>query len=386
MARDCQASPDGCLPIAWQDQSDMREKHAVIEALSLGVRGAGRRLGQFGLLVLLVVLVLQPAAALERALLVGVSHYPALPGRDLAGPVNDLRLMRHLLAEMAVPAEQVTVLAEEGASSGHLPTRANILRALARLGQQSQRGDWVLVYLAGHGAQVPQLPASAGGRPEQDGLDEVFLPRDTQQWDVATQTVRGALRDKELGAALRLIQSKGVNVWAIFDTCHAADMLRRPQAAVPATSSWRFVSPQDLRIPMALWADRLERSWAAWLSPAPRRLRTMAALQSEAGRAKTAGHLVTFFSSQKGEGTLEELRPDPLEAQQMRRYGLFTYELVRAAQGWRGSFAELAGRIELAYEQRPFPTPQFNGALSGRPLAGADHGRKASAAASEFER
>ena len=93
---------------------------------------------------------------------------------------------------------------------------------------------------------------------------------------------------------------------------------------------------------------------------------------------------MTFFSSQKGEGTLEELRPDPLEAQQMRRYGLFTYELVRAAQGWRGSFAELAGRIELAYEQRPFPTPQFNGALSGRPLAGADHGRKASAAASSL--
>ncbi|WP_397534705.1 caspase domain-containing protein [Roseateles sp.] len=294
------------------------------------------------------------AAAADHALLVGVSAYPGLPGRSLEGPANDVRLMQQTLAGMGLAEDQLTVLAERG---GGLPTRTNILRSLARLANQSQPGDWVLVYFSGHGAQVPQRPASPGERVEGDGLDEVFLPRDTQHWDAQRQEVRGALRDKELGAALRRIQARGAHVWAVFDTCHAADMLRGPGGA----AAWRFLGPEALHIPMSLWSERWRNSLRRQLPG----LRSGAAAVPRKVGAPAPGRYIGFFSSQEGEGTFEVLLPDPQDPAQQRRYGLFTYQLAVAARDWTGGLGELARRIEQGYRERPFPTPQFVGELEG---------------------
>nr|WP_316642204.1 caspase family protein [uncultured Roseateles sp.] len=298
--------------------------------------------------------VVVPAAAADRALLVGVSAYPNLHGRNLEGPANDVRLMQQTVAGMGLPEGQVAVLSEH---AGGLPTRANILRGLARLASDSRPGDWVLVYFSGHGAQVPQRTAGPAERIEPDGLDEVFLPRDTQAWDPARQEVRGALRDKDLGAALRRIQARGANVWAVFDTCHAADMLRGPGTA----AGWRFLTPQALQIPLSLWTER----WRNSLRRQTLGLRGPATQAAAATGRVTPGRYVGFFSSQEGEGTLEELLSDPQDPAQQRRYGLFTYQFALAAQAWTGSLVELAQRIELAYRERPFPTPQFVGDLEG---------------------
>lgn len=178
-----------------------------------------------------------PAGAAQQALLVGVSEYPALPERRLAGPANDVRLMVRSLSSLGWQPGQMQVLAEQGDA---MPSRANILQALARLAQSSRSGDWVLLYFSGHGAQVPS----------KTGLDEVFLPRDTAFWDAQRQEVKGALRDKELAAALQRIRAQGANVWAVFDTCHAADMLRGR-----ASGRARFISAPELRIPVQLWSS-----------------------------------------------------------------------------------------------------------------------------------
>lgn len=288
--------------------------------------------------LLALCLLASPAQAEPRALLVGVGEYPALPGRRLEGPANDVRLMLRSLSALGFDAAQVQVLAEQGDA---LPTRDNILQGLAQLARKSRPGDWVLLYFSGHGAQVP---AAKGAR-----LDEVFLPRDTALWDPHSKQVRGALRDKELAAAMQRIRAQGAHVWAVFDTCHAADMLRGPSRG--PLQGLRFVSPPELRIPIGLWL-------------AGRSLASSSPLRSSSHHAGASmGRYVGFFAAGKDEGSLEEWLPDPLGSGASARYGVFTWELARALRGRQGDFAQLGERIAKAYQERPFPTPEFVGAL-----------------------
>ncbi|MBB4845994.1 hypothetical protein HNP55_004548 [Paucibacter oligotrophus] len=295
------------------------------------------------------------ALAANHALLVGVSAYPHLPGKSLEGPANDVALMARSLAELGFEAGQVRVLSE---ASGEPPTRAAIVQNLARLAGQARAGDWVLVYLSGHGAQVPQPQQAwrkSGGRREADGLQEVFLPRDTWRWSAEQQAVQGALPDREIGQALQRIRSRGAHVWAVLDTCHAADLLRRPGHA----ETWRYASPLELQIPLPLWLARwqegLQRGGLQRPPPAERH-----------PSAGVEGQFVGFFAAQEDEGALEELLPAP-DGGPRQRYGLFTYRLALALRGWQGSFLDLAEALRASYRERPFPHPQFVGALSSRP-------------------
>ncbi|MFG6439997.1 caspase family protein [Roseateles sp. LKC17W] len=288
---------------------------------------------------------------IAHALLVGVSVYPRLNGKALPGAANDVALMARTVEALGVAPEHLTRLAEDALP----PTRARIVEALAALAASARPGDWLLVYFSGHGAQVP----ARSGR-EGDGLDEVFLPRDTEAWDPERREVRGALRDKDIAAALHRIRARGAHVWAIFDTCHAADMTR--QAGSGRGPLWRFASPADLSIPLPLWL----KQWQRGLSASPRR-RT----------ATVPGHgqFVGFYAAQEGEGAIEERLPDPAAPAETRLYGLFTHRLALAVPQWlaepqTATFASLAAGVRQGYGDRPFPTPEFVGALERRPDLG----------------
>jgi uncharacterized caspase-like protein len=281
---------------------------------------------------LLATVLAVPAWAANHALLVGVGSYPALPERRLLGPANDVRLMADSLQALGWPPAQLRVLADQGDG---LPTRANILQALARLADVSRRGDWVLLYFSGHGAQVP----APGG-----GVDEVFLARDASAWQPREAGLPGALRDKELRQALQRIRAQGAHVWAVFDTCHAADMLRG--RLLP----WRYLSAAELKLP-------LPGLQLAYRSPAPLR-------QTQPPKGGL-GHYIGFFAAGRDEGTLEEALPDPDQPGRMSAFGVFTWELVRALRaGDATDFAALAARVQAAYQARPFPTPEFVGDLA----------------------
>lgn len=295
-----------------------------------------------------------PALGAQRALLVGVSTYPLLPSKSLVGPGNDVLLMAESLARLGFPGD-LTVTLSEASGEARWPTRANILHQLDQLAGTVDRGDWVLLYFSGHGAQVPQQRSGHGYR-EPDGLDEVFLPRDTARWDPQSRRVDGAILDDEFGVVIEKIRARGVAVWVIFDTCHSGDMMRGPvDVADKQSPVQRYVSPADLGIPAAEWGKP-----AVKRRPPPR-----------GARPGLTGAWVAFFASQPDEPTLEEWLPDPVQPGIKRRYGLFTYELSRALMGWHGDFRQLERRLRLAYERRPFPTPMFSGQLSSRPPFGA---------------
>src|SRR5208283_1122233 len=91
---------------------------------------------------------------------------------------------------------------QEGKDRGrdYLPTRANIQREFARLAEVAQPGDQVMILMGGHGSQQPESEASKNGPdPELEGLDQIFLPRDTGVWDGEKRTVASAIINDEVG-------------------------------------------------------------------------------------------------------------------------------------------------------------------------------------------
>ena len=98
-------------------------------------------------LVLLALGVVMPqsAEAAKRALLVGVGDYADHLVSDLQGPPHDVAVLRDALVQHgSFAAEAITVLL----------ARRGILEAIERLGQASESGDFVLIYLSGHGTSA----------------------------------------------------------------------------------------------------------------------------------------------------------------------------------------------------------------------------------------
>lgn len=287
------------------------------------------------------------AMATDHALLIGVSDYPNLPKRLwLRAPGNDVALMHEaLIARGFKPADMHRLVSRAGGAQE--PTRQNILAAMQALQQSAQPGDRVLLYLAGHGSQQPQ-PANHGKRPtEPDGLDEVFLPADTQRWSDATADaeIPNALLDDEIGEWMDAVVDRGATVWAIFDTCHAAGMARGRDARV------RAVAPAELGLPEPRGRGAAQRDL-----PAGRVVgRTM-------GRAD--GRALAFAASTH-ESTGEEWMPPGAPLRAGRRHGVFTFHLAAALKrAEQPTLVDLQRIVREGYarEHRAEPTPQFSGA------------------------
>lgn len=189
-----------------------------------------------------------------RAVLVGVTEYPELKktyeakGKlaqyesriRLQGPRNDVQRMKATLASALGAAEaNIKTLTADGDAASQ-PTRKNIITALEDLARQAKRDDLAVIFLAGHGAQVPDTSGD-----EVDGFDEVFLPSDTSVWDDKTKTVQGALLDDEIAPLLGKIQGAGARVWFVVDSCHAGTMMRGGEQE----DFTRSLTTTDLEIP-----------------------------------------------------------------------------------------------------------------------------------------
>ena len=168
-----------------------------------------------------------------RALLVGCTEYPymkeagAVPGSntvELRGPTNDVELFARALREVyGVPDSAMTRLTGWPADEKARPTKANIKRGFEKLAADAKPGDWVIIFMAGHGSQQPSSMASLDDEP--DGLDEIFLPADVRPAPDGAK-VPSALVDDEIAILLAAIQKKGADIWFVVDACHSGTLLR----------------------------------------------------------------------------------------------------------------------------------------------------------------
>ncbi len=375
-----------------------------------------------------------PAAAepQSRALLVGVSDYPkeAVGDLQLTGPKNDVALMIDTLGRIGVPAKNVTVLADgldttaATRPADGLPTRTAILAALDDLAAKSAPGDFVLVYLSGHGSQQPMADPGRADATKSDGLEEIFLPIDIGPWEDSVGAVKNALVDRELGRAVDAIRAKGARVWVVIDACHSGTMTRAgadavakqvppsalhiPEAALarakaaeterrdkaaatrgrggavrPTGASWGFgaiFGRRDQTAPAAtpVAAAPGPTTPVAPTSAKPTSSPTSAKPTSSATASKPTsspavppGEYVGFFAAWPDQVALQKALPRGYGAAERRPHGVLTFYLARALREGRVStFRDVAHQVMAGYDQfGQSPTPMFEGDLSA-PIPG----------------
>jgi hypothetical protein len=328
-------------------------------------------------MIMLALLTLACDVQAERfALLVGVSRYAAFVDDErmlLSGPRNDVPMLRSLLEREGFAPRAVQVLAD-GVPDAGPPTRDAILGALDRLITRIEPADFVFLYFAGHGSQMPADAATPEGRAESDGLHEIFLPADVGRWNGRTGRVDNAIADHELVSRLDSLLAKGAFVWAVFDTCHAATMMR--SVADPEIRQ-RRVDPLSLGVPQAALdaaatraRDARATQLAAGTSPEVPGLARVKGLRARSGSPEPGG-FVAFYAAQTHQAT-PEMRL-PAGHPDRKSHGLFTYTLAEALSSASGtSYRQLAQYILGRYGAQNVltPTPLFTGTQLDAPVFG----------------
>jgi hypothetical protein len=159
-----------------------------------------------------------PAPAAHRfALLVGVDQYaqprhgPSVP--NLAGPVNDVDLMKRLLVGTYGFSEQeIVTLTGDKASRSAIESG---FRSHLTDNTRKYPGSTVLFFFAGHGSQTADKDGDEG-----DGVDETLVAYDSR--------AKGGrdIVDDEIAAWLGELGRFTDNVTVIFDSCHSGDGTR----------------------------------------------------------------------------------------------------------------------------------------------------------------
>ncbi len=303
------------------------------------------------------------AGAARYALLVGCTRYPQLPaGHQLAGPGNDVLLLRDLLSEkFDFPTTNIVTLCEETGREQDRPTRMHIEREFKRLAAVAGPGDQVVIFLAGHGSQQPDNNSSDFADFEPDGLDEIFCPADTMEaTDDNPDRVLNAITDDEIRVWLERILDRGAAVWLIVDACHSGTMGRSFEKArqIPAAQLVKEDKLDRARRQAARVAERLRGG-------------SLAEHTLERPRSKS-GSLVALYASQADEVTVE--RRFPPGNSEGKSYGLLTYTLNQVLRQSITplTYRELVARIHGRYVQmgRTFPTPMLEGDARDREVLG----------------
>jgi hypothetical protein len=252
--------------------------------------------------------------------------------------------MRNVLRGRGFSDDHIVMLAD-GVQGALSPNREGILHALAEVTSKARRGDFVYLHFSGHGSQQPEDPARTDRGHKPDGMDEIFLPRDTGRWTDSALTVINALIDYEINTVITGLRNKGVFVWAVFDSCHSASMAR---GAALEHVHFRRVDPLTLGVPAAAMqraAQMAAGSGSLSATPSSLDSRGAATGGSRLGAPQKlqpdAAGFVAFYAAQTFETAPEERLPreaaDPLDqglfsftlAQGMTQNGSLTYRQLR---------------------------------------------------------
>lgn len=248
----------------------------------------------------------------KRALVIGINHYPGIPGRDLRGAVNDANVLERLLRDRF---DFVVRALRDGQA-----TRAGILEAWRQLIAETRADDQVVVTYAGHGSRLTL----------DDGTTrESLVPHDSGRDAHPNRDIL----DLEVDDLVRALEEKTHRVALIFDCCHSGSVYR--DAFGDATRE----VPSDHRLPEG-YAHLTSRSVQAGPSGWP--------------GARSTSVLAACNASELA----YELRSGGVH------HGAFTFhlaaELTRAGDRttWRDVFEVVANRVTA---DRDLQHPQLEG-------------------------
>ena len=272
-------------------------------------------------------------------------------------------------------ADIVELTEAEGKTRGDagLPTRANIEKAFAELAKKAKDGDQVFIAMGGHGTQAPAKPDDVE---EEDGLDEVFLPRDVGKWDDSTGEVKNGIIDNDLEKWLDAIRDKGAHVCIVLDACHSGTMTRgdgkEVQRGMESKDEGGIEVPEAaIKKAIKLAADREAKKPEK--SRGAEQPKTALKLSS---KKPEKGGLVAIAAAQPSEPEVEREMPPRTDGNPV--YGMLSYTmtqiLTEAAQNGKAgiTYRELTNRILIQYGAwgRTSPTPMVEGDLTDAPFLG----------------
>ena len=265
-------------------------------------------------LVLLVSVAVAPAEAVKRALLVGVGDYADGRVSDLKGPPYDVAVLRDsLVRHGGFDDGNITVLLDGEA------TRSGILAAIEALGSVSRAGDFVLIYLTGHGTSAFD-PGLRLPLPHHSGA---FVPVDFAAAGSRTEMLDSlVIGARDLRPLLQVVDNKGVRGLILIDSCYSQ------------YSSRLFVPPK--------WAfyRTLSGSLTAGLEDAGFDADYSTAEDTPAYPYR---HLVTLTASSKKEKAIDVT--DPRRTLDGKPHGAFTDSLLRTLRHMGGADANHDGVV-----------------------------------------
>lgn len=154
------------------------------------------------------------AIANNKAILIGVGDYPTETGWRHISSVNDISLLKSLLA----PSFKIQTLINEEA------THHKIINSIKNLTNSCLPGDTILIHFSCHGQQMITNDPN-----ELDQLDEALIPFDASQTKTNCYDGSNHLTDNELGELLNNLRKKiggeGLVVITI-DACFSDSMNR----------------------------------------------------------------------------------------------------------------------------------------------------------------
>ncbi|KJA25051.1 hypothetical protein HYPSUDRAFT_76127 [Hypholoma sublateritium FD-334 SS-4] len=155
------------------------------------------------------------------ALLVGINDYnpPPLGLRPLRGAVADAQTFKQWLEWSGVPSENIVLLTNESATCSAIITALTQLKTDHRI----RHGDPILIFFAGHGAEVNAPDGWECGRA--DRMIQVIVPHDCEAIKSGKRV--GPIADRVLGALIgNIAEQKDNNIFVVLDCCHSASGTR----------------------------------------------------------------------------------------------------------------------------------------------------------------
>lgn len=291
------------------------------------------------------------AAAKTHAVLIGASTYRNLPpDKSLRAPANDVRRMKAALLALGVPPEAIELYADGVEGSKADPTAAKILEVLDALPARIADGDQVVIYMSGHGTQIPDDNGD-----EDDGLDEAFLPVDAvpPQPGAERFDMTNVIRDDRIGELVEALRRKGAHLWLVVDSCHSGTISR----AMNDEQRAKELSAADFGLPLAA-------------TPSPQK-----ALADLKSAKATGGSFVAFYASQSDEISLELAVPRGAPKEQQSWVSAFTDAMIGALDKgrvatYRDLLDETARAMRAQIPPRTRQTPGHDGDALDRPLLG----------------
>jgi hypothetical protein len=146
---------------------------------------------------------------MKKALLIGINYLQT--NISLNGCIDDIVNMNAVLKDV-YKYDQITVLRDDIASPDTLPTRNNIMTALAKLIVDSVNCSEIWIHYSGHGARVRDLNGD-----EVSKLDSVLVPMD--------YIASGVIVDDDI---YTIIQHSKCKTIILMDSCNSGTVVDLP--------------------------------------------------------------------------------------------------------------------------------------------------------------